>query len=356
MSQVKNLDFSGQSIYCGIDVHKKNWSVSLRTEDRELKTFSQDADPIALARLLHRQYPNAEFQLAYEAGFCGFWIQQQFAREGLRCMVIHPADIPQPNRDRLYKTDPVNSRRIAFELSKGSLRSIHIPSEETLALRSLVRTRLQLVKDQTRYKNRILSFLDFLGIAIPAGYKTSTRFNGVFLQWLKELPIAEHHKRALESKMNILQSTRQELLQITRQFRGIAKTGPYQRQISLLTSIPGIGLTSAIVLMAEIDDIRRFRKFDQLASLAGFKPDVYSSAEKKLVKGLTHHCNHLLRETLVECAWMAVGRDPALTQAYQHYKKRMHYNKAIIRIAKKLLSRVRHVLLSGQPYQMGIVE
>ena len=156
--------------------------------------------------------------------------------------------------------------------------------------------------------------------------------------------------------MNILQSTRQELLQITRQFREIAKTGPYQRQISLLTSIPGIGLTSAIVLMAEIDDIRRFRKFDQLASLAGFKPDVYSSAEKKLVKGLTHHCNHLLRETLVECAWMAVGRDPALTQAYQHYKKRMHYNKAIIRIAKKLISRVRHVLLNGQPYQMGIVE
>ena len=75
-----------------------------------------------------------------------------------------------------------------------------------------------------------------------------------------------------------------------------------------------------------------------------------------MTKGITHSCNHILRETLVECAWMAIGKDPALTMAYTNYKQRMHYNKAILRIAKKLLNRIRYVLLNNTPYEIGIVE
>jgi transposase len=124
MQQVKTLDFSGQNIYCGIDMHKKNWSVTVRLADRELKTFSQDPDPGQLSGLLKRHYPNATVWIAYEAGFCGFWAQKQFEAEGLNCSVIHAADLPQPDRDRRYKTDIVDSRRIAFELSKGGLNSM----------------------------------------------------------------------------------------------------------------------------------------------------------------------------------------------------------------------------------------
>ena len=53
---------------------------------------------------------------------------------------------------------------------------------------------------------------------------------------------------------------------------------------------------------------------------------------------------------------MAVGKDPALTQAYYDFKKRMHYNKAILRIAKKLLARIRFVLIHEKPYELGKVE
>jgi transposase len=355
MIQIKTLDFSGQSIYCGIDVHKKLWSVCIRNSDRELKTFSQDPNPAALARLLTTHYPNARFELAYEAGFCGFWAQREFSRIGLNCRVIHPADLPQPDRDRRYKTDIVDCRRIAFELCKGGLTGIHIPSELMVEYRSLVRTRNQLVRDQTRTKNRIISFLEFQGIRIPVGYKRCTHFSARFIKWLEELPLSWVNKLALQAKINLLRAVREQLLVISKQYRLIATTEPLGEKIKLLRTICGIGIYSALVILTEIDDIKRFRHFDQLASLAGFKPDVYSSAEKSLTRGITHHCNHLLRETLVECAWMAISKDPALTQAYYNYKNRMHYNKAIIRIAKKLLSRVRYVLLTGKAYQLGIV-
>jgi transposase len=171
MKQVKVLDFTGQSIFCGIDIHKKNWSVCLRNHERELKVFSQDADAGLLARHLKQHYPNAAVSIVYEAGFCGYWPQQAFTAEGLDCRVIHPSDIPQPEKNRRYKTDTVDCRKLAVELSKGFLNFIHIPLPSTIENRSLVRTRQQLVQDQTRYKNRILSFLNFFGIKVPEGIK-----------------------------------------------------------------------------------------------------------------------------------------------------------------------------------------
>lgn len=355
MHQVKNLDFTGQSIFCGLDTHKKSWSVCLRNEERELRVLSQDPDPRYLIHYLERYYPGASIRVAYEAGFSGYWIQQAFATEGIDCRIIHPADIPQTDKNRRYKTDRIDCRKLAIELSKGFLNFIHIPAQLTIESRSLVRTRQQLVRDQTRFKNRIVSFLDFFGIQIPEGYKKSTHFSKRFISWLEQLPLASASKSALQLKINVLKSIREQLLVINKELRILARNEQYAPLIKLLMTIPGIGIQSALILITELENIHRFKTFDHLASYAGFKPDVYSSAEKNVVKGITHHCNRFVRETLVECAWMAIGKDPALTQAYYQYKKRMHYNKAILRIAKKLLNRVRYVLLNNQEYQIAIV-
>jgi len=356
MTQVKTLDFSGQSLYCGIDIHKKSWSVCLRNQERELRSFSQDPDPWILSRHLKTNYPNASIVIGYEAGFSGYWAQQAFKAEGLECKVIHPSDIPQPDKSRRYKTDKIDCRKLAVELSKGFLNYIHIPLQSTIESRSLVRTRQQLVKDQTRYKNRILAFLTFFGIQVPQGYKNSTHFSKCFVTWLEQLTMAPSSKTALLIKLNVLQSIRAQLLLTNKALRQLAGSELYAPMITLLMSIPGIGIHAAMILATELEDIRRFKSFDHLASYAGFKPDVYSSADKYVIKGITHHCNHEVREVLVEAAWMAIGKDPALTQAYNEYKKRMHYNKAILRIAKKLLSRVRYVLLNNTPYEIALVK
>ncbi len=356
MTQVKSLDFSGQSIFCGIDVHKKSWSICLRNEDRELKTFSQDPDPISLCRHLNKYYPNAEISIVYEAGFCGYWPQQAFSKEGLNCRIIHPSDVPQREKDRRYKTDAVDCRKLATELSKGTLNFIHIPTELTIACRALVRSRQSLVKDQTRYKNRIQSFLDMHGMKVPQGYKNGTHFSNHFLQWLHNLPLDEKRKLALGSQLKVLATVRSEILSINKELRKLTQAPRYSQPIELLRSIPGIGIISAFIIISELENIRRFRGFDQLASYVGFKPDIYASGQKQVTKGITHSCNHILRETLVECAWMAIGKDPTLTMAYTNYKQRMHYNKAILRIAKKLLNRIRYVLLNNTTYEIGIVE
>jgi transposase len=356
MKQVKSLSFAGQDIYCGIDVHKKDWSVCIRDDERELKVFSQPPVPATLAQHLEHNYPQANFHLVYEAGFCGYWIQQALSGYGFDCKITHAADVPTTDKDRRQKTDTVDCRKLARRLSQGELKGIYIPSQQTLEDRNLIRSREQLVRDQTRYKNRILSWLHFFGITIPEGYKKSTHFSKRFIVWLEQLAIGESAKTALQLKLAVLQPIRQQLLQANRSLRKLSQSDRYLNSVNLVRSVPGIGVTNSMIFLTELDRIDRFKSFDHLCGYAGLKPDIYSSSDTVIIKGITPRCNPMIREALVESSWKAITRDPALLIAYKDYKKRMHYNRAIIRIAKKLLSRIRYVLIHQQQYVSGIVQ
>jgi transposase len=356
MKQIKKLSFAGQNIYCGIDTHKQSWAVCIRDEERELRTFTQPPVPEVLADFLETNYPQANFYAVYEAGFCGYWIQQALSRRNINCIITHAADVPTTDKDKKQKTDVVDCRKLSLSLKEGSIKSIYVPSQDTIEARSLLRGREQLVQDQTRYKNRILSWLHFLGIAIPEGYKKSTHFSKSFIMWLEKLALGENAKTSLQLKLGGLQSIRHQLLLANRSLRKLAQSGRYQKQVQLLTGIPGIGITNALIFLTELDDIHRFKSFDHLCSYAGLKPDIYSSSDTVIVKGITNRCNSLVRESLVESAWKAVAKDPALLMAYKEYKKRMNYNKAIIKITKKLLNRIRYVLIHQTPYVTGVVQ
>lgn len=356
MKQVKALSFAGQNIYCGIDVHKKNWSVCIRDENFELKTFSQPPKADVLIDFLSRNYPQATYHAIYEAGFSGYGAQRTLSKKGINCLIVHPADVPATDKDRQQKTDKVDCRKLALALLDKRTKSIHIPSEQTVDDRSILRTRQQLVQDQTRYKNRILSWLNFYGLDIPEGYKNSSHFSNKFTGWLERLQLSSSAKASLQLKVDTLKQIRIQLLQANRHVRHLAGIDFYKAQVVLLRSIPGIGLINAMIFLTELGEVKRFKNLDKLCNYVGLTPNIYSSDETVYIKGITHRCNHILREALIESAWCAVRKDPALLMAYKEYIKRMNYNKAIIKIAKKLLNRIRYVLLHQTSYVTGVVQ
>ncbi|WP_459878409.1 transposase [Desulfothermus naphthae] len=124
----------------------------------------------------------------------------------------------------------------------------------------------------------------------------------------------------------------------------------------LLKTVPGIGSKIAFIILSEIIDMKRFKNFDQLKSYVGLTPSVYSSGDTHYEYGLTYRKNSRLKYALIEASWVAIRKDPALLESYNKLITRMKKQQAIIRIAKKLLSRIRHVWLNKQPYVTGIVE
>ena len=253
--QISQLDFSGQNIYVGFDVHLKSWQVTVMTELLTYKTFSQAPKPEVLHQYLRQHFPGGTYHSAYEAGFCGYWIHNQLKALGIDSMVVNPADIPTTDKEKVQKEDARDSRKIARSLRSGTLTPIHVPLAQTLEDRCLVRTRATLVKDLTRYKNRIKSFLYFHGIELAAPFtKVQTHWSKRFMIWLENIDMPrQSSKMALQIMIAEARHLRATVLHLTRHLKALSTTAVYQQPVVLLRSIPGIGLLTAMTLLTELE-------------------------------------------------------------------------------------------------------
>jgi transposase len=360
---MNSLNFSNSHFFVGTDTHLKNWRVTIVNCGIELKTFSMNPSPDELYNYLRKNYPGGTYHIVYEAGFCGFWPQRKFTELGVDCIVVNPADVPTSNKEKVVKTDPSDSRKLARELEKGSLRSIYIPDINAEQLRSLMRLRFRLSQNQTRIKNRIKMLLYNYGITIPKEHLTNSRWSGYFIHWLKSvklsssagLPAGQAGQYTLDNLLIQLEQTREHLKNVLKQLKEESKNENISRIISSLSSVPGIAFITAMSIYTEIIDIRRFKRFDELCSFVGLVPSVYSTGETEYTRGISFRHNKFLRPILIEAAWTAVRKDPALTLRYNELIKQMPRQKAIIRIAKKLLRRIRHVWLYQDNYVKALV-
>jgi transposase len=148
---------------------------------------------------------------------------------------------------------------------------------------------------------------------------------------------------------------RATLLQLTREIRALAQADTYCEQVTLIRTVPGVSLLSAMTLLTEIITIDRFDDLDHFASYVGLVPGERSTGGTQVVTGITRRQNKALRAMLVECAWVAVRHDPALMMTFGKLSGRMPKQQAIIRIAHKLLNRIRTVLKNRVPYEMRTV-
>ena len=353
---MNNLNFSNSFFFVGIDTHLKNWRVTIRNCSIELKTFSMNPSPIELYNYLIKNYTGGNYSVVYEAGFCGFWPQRNFTELGINCIVVNPADVPSSGKEKAVKTDPNDSRKLARELENGSLKSIYVPDIYSEQLRSLMRLRFRLSQNQTRIKNRIKMLLYNYGIIIPKEHLSDSRWSGYFIHWLKSVKLnSSAGQFTLDILLLQLMQTRDNLKIVLRKLREESKNENFSHVISSLSSVPGIAFITAMSLYTEIIDIKRFKTFEQLCSFVGIVPSVHASGDTEYTKGITFRHNKYLRPLLIEAAWTAVKKDPALTMRFNELIKQMPKQKAIIRIAKKLLRRIRHVWIKQDTYVKALV-
>lgn len=356
MSVIKQISFKGQIFFIGIDVHLKSWEVTIRHNHMKLKTFSMNPSPAELVRYLKRNYPEAIYYSVYEAGFSGYWIHRQLIDLGITNIVIHPADVPTSDKEKQAKTDKIDSRKLARELENKTLKSIYIPDEAHQQLRALRRLRYRQTQNLTRVKNRIKGHLYLNGISIPSHAEFS-HWSGNFIKWLESLEFSNSAgKDYLLICIEELKTCRERIVKIVRLLRSYCKQFEISDLISYIRSIPGIGFITAITFYSEIMDIYRFKKLDTMSSYVGLVPMVHSSGDHKWNGHLTYRKNSYLRHMLIEASWIAVRKDPAMLLCFNELTKRMSKQKAIIRIARKMLNRIRYVWINKKPYVSAVLE
>ena len=359
-AQSNTLNCKEQNIYAGIDVHKKSWTVCIYSQimEKEHRIFSQPPSAEALRAHLHRHYPGATYYSVYEAGFCGFHVHEELTAAGINNRVVNPADVPTTHKEKANKNDKRDSRKLGRSLRSHELEAIHIPARKTQEDRSLVRMRCTIRKDLSRIKSRIKMLLNFYGIDHPDNFSSpSTHWSRRYIEWLKTIPMTQESGRAaLQALISEAVGMRKVLLTVTRKIRVLSQTEAYAKDYELVLSIKGVGLIAGMSLLTEIEDISRFPSTDRIASYVGLTPSCHDTGNKKNHGGITSRKHEILCEMLIESAWKASRDDPALRLAFRELTKRMKPNKAIIRIARKLLNRIYYVLKNKQKYECEVVK
>lgn len=350
-TQSSTFDFTGQNIYIGIDTHLKSWKVTVMIDPYYKKTFSQDPNARTLLNHLQEHYPGGSYFSAYEAGFAGFMPHYRLMELGIQSIVVNAADVPTTGKEKVQKNDSRDSQKIARSLKNGELTPIYVPSLQTLADRSLVRLRKTVARDFAKTKVQIKSFLYCNGIDIPKDLRQDN-WTKKFVKWLTKMEIGPL-RDTLDGHLSKYHYVYTQKLAVTQKIKTLATATRYEENMELLRSIPGVGFVTAITFLTEIENMKRFKNLDAICGYIGLVPSTNSSGEKEGIGEITPRGHRILRDILIEASWKAIGKDPSLGATYSRLGKRMKPNKAIIRITKKILSRMRFVLNNKTRYELG---
>jgi transposase len=196
----------------------------------------------------------------------------------------------------------------------------------------------------------------FYGVVIPEEREMG-HWSRRFIQWIEGIRLERASgDMALQIHLEELGHLRQIIAKLNRALLVLSRSEEYRSWVCLLRTIPGISTLTAMILLTELGEIVRFHSIDLLCSYVGLIPDTRSSGEKEYTGGVTRRGHSHLRWLLIEASWIAVRKDPVLMDAFNQYCKRMRKSKAIIKIARKLLNRVRYVLKNQAEYVPGVIE
>jgi transposase len=340
-------------LYAGIDLHKNKWVVTVRTDSCYINTFVCLPDEYKLLKTLQNKWHAAKIKAVYEAGCFGYHLADYLNSNGIDTIIVAPHTIPTA-RGSFVKTDKIDSRKLASELSKGSLKSIYMRSTEELCNRSLVRKRIQLVKRKRQIICRLKSDIIFYNVKFDFAVRQylskkvikkirGFEFSNDFLSY--------HFNQSLDE----YEIVSKNLIKINLLLEKVASSPLYNNNFELLRSVPGIGKLTASIILLEIGNIERFSSKEKFVSYLGLTPTEFSSGDKVRIGSLSGMGHNYLRSLLIECSWQAVKFDPVLMKKYYSLSEKKGKLKAIVAIAKKLATRIHYVLKTSQPYVVGVV-
>jgi len=293
-----------RSMFVGMDVHKESIDISLAEEGRdgEVRHYGGiTGDLEALAKVVKAlRAPTRRLRFVYEAGPCGFGIHRYLTAQGEDCVVVNPSSMPKRSGDRI-KTDRRDGDALARLHRAGELTAIYIPTADDEALRDLVRAREDAVGLSTQAKHRLKAFLLRQGRRYPG----RAGWTQVYRRWLADLscPLAPQHI-TLQEYRDTIDETEQRVARLTDQLRTHTPGWRWAPVVDALQALRGVSFVTAVGLVAEVGDIRRFNHPRQLMAFLGLVPSEHSSGPSVRRGGITKAG---ARRLLAEAAWAYQG-------------------------------------------------
>jgi len=288
--------------WVGLDDSAKTISVAILHGDEEQprEEFTIANDSTGLGRLVKRlKNISDNVRCVYEAGVNGYHLQRYFEQHAIRCDIAAPSLTPRQVGKRV-KTDKIDARLLAKLYRAGQLTLITIPQREQESLRDLLRAREDSMEDLQRKRHRLARLL------LRHGHKYSGKqaWSLRHLQWIKSVHFDNGcDQMVLHEYFLAMVEEMDRLRKFDEKIEELAAQPTYQKAAACLMALKGIKTLTAMTIIAEALDLKRFKQAPQLMAAIGVVPSEYSSGARECRGSITKTGNPHLRRVLIESAW-----------------------------------------------------
>ncbi len=336
--------------YIAFDSHKRySWVEHEQVQTGRVRQYRLEHAPGAIRNALAGCAPDTA--VALEATANWYWIIEEIEQAGLRPLLVHPRKA-KLMMGQINKTDKLDAHGLNRLQRNGTLPTVWIPPGRLRELRELTRTRMVLVAQRTRWKNRITATLAKWGVPLSE-YSD---------------PYGKSARKELEARIEPLpEQTRWATRQMLVQLDGLsAQTGEFEQRLEELVEVtpemqwlmtlPGVGVILAATIALEIGEVERFPSADRLASYAGTTPRVHASGDRVRYGRTRPDVNRYLKWAFAEAAnAVAVNHrrcpERHVSQLYFRLRQRKGHAKAIGAVARHLAEAAFHVLSRQEGYR-----
>ena len=286
-----------QTAYIGIDYHISKLTVAVMLEGEKdfNSTIHLENKTKVIANYLKKLTEQFQLKICYEASGSGYHFQRLLRSWSYHCDVIAPSLIPKKAGDR-RKNDFRDARELARNYATGQLTVVHPPTQHEESVRSVVRCRLDFKEKEKQTKQNINSLLISQGHHWP-----KSKWTRQHRLWIAQLQFSEPFvQQVLQEYLAHLEYLETSTQRLDRQIENIASTETYAPSVKKLRALKGMGTLSAMILIAEITDFRRFASPRALMAFLGLIPSEDSTGDKRKYGCITKAGNRRCRTQLIE--------------------------------------------------------
>jgi transposase len=334
-------------MFYGLDVHKQFIQVcELDGKATNRKQYRIGGSAEEIDRWA--QALGARDQVVLETTFHSWAIHAIVSRYAGRVVVANSLQVKAIAYAKI-KTDKVDAYTLARLLRADFLPSVELPDEKTWALRQLVSHRRLLVKQRVALKNTVLATFHRCLISPPEGDAFTSRGR----RWMRSIELSAAERFLVDNALDLLEAIEMRLEAADQE---LLKTAAIEEQAHLLMTIPGVGVTVAVGLLAAIGDISRFPSPGQLASYFGLVPRVSQSAGRCHHGRITKAGPGNARSLAIEAAQMLARSPSPIATTFYRVRRKKGHNVAVTALARKLIVLVWYMLQNGEPYRYAPME
>jgi len=312
--------------HIGIDLHRKALVMAAVRDEGEVvaPVRIECRDTAAIVGAVQRLTP---FRAVIEATGTYRWLHDLLSPHGT-VLLAHPLRL-RAMIQRRTKTDKLDAQLLANLLRIDQIPLAYVPPKNYQQLRDLTRTRAQLIRGQAKGKINLRALLARQNRAAP--YKVPFGPRG--LAWFGKQDFGPVENLVRDELLARMEHYHQHVARIDAELEEVRQRFP---QAEALLDIHGMGVFSALVIVAELGEVERFRTAKQVGSYAGLSCRVHQSGGHCYHGSITRQGSPWLRWVLVQVAMHVVRQDTALRNFHTRIRKRSSAKIARVAVARKL--------------------